>query len=100
VALRVDVPPKSASAASSVTFRNDPNLKEKEVIFVNATPYFHPQATRLARNRYALLRAVALALVIIVAIGITSGPLSAQNQTGSDNQAGLHSVLDAIAAAA
>jgi len=39
-------------------------------------------------------------LVIIVAIGITSGPLSAQNQTGSDNQAGLHSVLDAIAAAA
>jgi hypothetical protein len=65
---------------------------------MNAAPYFHPEAVRLARNRYALLRTVALALVTIIAIGITSSPLSAQDQTGSDNQAGLQSVLNAIAA--
>lgn len=65
---------------------------------MNAAPYFHPQIVRLARNRYALLRAVALTLIIMGAIGITSSPLSAQDQTDSDNEAGLHSVLNAIAA--
>jgi hypothetical protein len=65
---------------------------------MNAAPYFHPQTVRLARNRYALSRAVALTLVIMGAIGVTSGPLSAQDQTDSDNQAGLHGVLNAIAA--
>jgi hypothetical protein len=29
---------------------------------MNAAPYFHPQAARLARNRYALLSTAALAL--------------------------------------
>jgi hypothetical protein len=65
---------------------------------MNAAPYFPPQTVRLARNRYARLRAVALALIIMGAIGITSSPLSAQDQTDSDNPAGLHSVLNAIAA--
>jgi hypothetical protein len=65
---------------------------------MNAAPYFPPQTVRLARNRYARLRAVALALIIMGAIGITSSPLSAQDQSDSDNQAGLNSVLNAIAA--
>ncbi|MGB8583019.1 MAG: hypothetical protein WCD47_19535 [Candidatus Sulfotelmatobacter sp.] len=65
---------------------------------MNAAPYFHPQTMRLARDRYARLRAVALALIIMGAIGITTSPLSAQDQTDSDNQAGLHSVLNAAAA--
>jgi hypothetical protein len=46
---------------------------------MTAAPYFHPQAVRLARNRYAFLRRAALALVITGAIGITSSPLSAQD---------------------
>jgi hypothetical protein len=65
---------------------------------MNAVRYFHPQAVRLARNRYPLLRTVALALVTISAIGITSSPLSAQDQTESNNQAGLQGVLNAISA--
>jgi hypothetical protein len=65
---------------------------------MNSAPNFHPKAVRLARDRYALLRTVALALVTISAIGITSSPLSAQDQTDSNNQGGLQSVLNAIAA--
>jgi hypothetical protein len=65
---------------------------------MNAVPYFHPQAVRLARNRYALIRTLALALATISAIGITSSPLSAQEQSDSDNQGGLQGVLNAIAA--
>jgi hypothetical protein len=65
---------------------------------MNATLCFHPQTTRPARNRYALLRRVALALITISAIGITSSPLSAQDQSDSDNQGGLQGVLNAIAA--
>jgi hypothetical protein len=86
-----------------VTFCNDENLreqnlKEKEVTFMNVVQHFHPQAVRLARNRYALLRTVALALVTISAICINSSPLSAQDQSDSDNQSGLQGVLNAIAA--
>jgi hypothetical protein len=65
---------------------------------MNAVQYFHPQAVRPATNRYPLLRTVALALITISAIGITSSPLSAQDQTESNNQAGLQGVLTAIAA--
>ncbi len=65
---------------------------------MNVVEYFHPQAIRLARNRYALIRTVALALATISAIGITSSPLSAQDQSDSDNQGGLQGVLNAIAA--
>jgi hypothetical protein len=53
--------PKVRVCCLDCTFRNDPNLQEKEV-FMNAAPYFHPQAARLARNRYALLSTAALAL--------------------------------------
>jgi hypothetical protein len=86
-----------------VTFCNDENLREQnlkreEVTFMNALPFFHTHTVKLARNRYALIRTMALALVTISAIGITSSPLSAQDQTESNNQAGLQGVLNAISA--
>lgn len=65
---------------------------------MNATPHFRSKAVSLARNSYALLRPLALALAIVTAISIASGPLTAQDQTDSDDQGGLQSVLNAIAA--
>jgi hypothetical protein len=65
---------------------------------MNGATYFCAHVVKLARDRCSLTRLVALALAIIGAIVATSGPLSAQDQTDSNNQAGLQSVLDAIAA--
>src|SRR5258708_1488047 len=65
---------------------------------MNVVQYFHPQAVSLARNRYALLRTAPLSFVTISAICITSSPLSAQDQSDSNNQGGLQGVLNAIAA--
>lgn len=65
---------------------------------MNAAPYFRSQVVSLARNSYAVLRPLALALATITVISVASGGLSAQDQADSNNQAGLNGVLDAIAA--
>ena len=65
---------------------------------MNAAPHFRSQAVSLARNSYAFLRPLALALAIITVITVAPGPLSAQDQADSNNRAGLNGVLNAIAA--
>jgi hypothetical protein len=65
---------------------------------MNAVPHSSSHAVSLARNSYAFLRPLALALAIITVITVASGSLGAQDQADSNNRAGLNGVLNAIAA--